>query len=320
MRIAALAALLLAGLGLAASARGGQAPGGGQIRGRVIDRTAPAHPLAGQVVRLAIVERGSSAERRAASDARGRFAFTGLPVGGIRVFLLRTDYRGVPYESDRIALTASEPARAVDLAVYDPAPDRSAVRVPLVFGVVEIAPGGVRVSVIERYENPTDRAIPATGQDPLTVPLPAGAEAVTPLAGWRDPRVAGGRIADALPILPGTLQVAYTYRLPARRELRVPWRLPDGAQDVEVLVAPGAGVAGEGLRRAGTVTEAGRRYQRWSGGPVRPGGQVAVRLRGVPPAEGAWPGAVAAALALVLGGGLAHALRRESAGEGRRAC
>ncbi len=286
----------------------------GEIAGRVIDRTAPAHALPGRVVRLEIVERGSSAERRAVTDARGRFAFTGLPVGGIRVFLLATEYRGVPYESGQIVLTTEAPARSVDLTVYEPAPDRSAARLALVFGVIDVARGGIRVSTIQRYENATDRAVPAGERDPLTVPLPRGAEAVSPLAGWRDPRVADGRITDVLPLLPGVTQVAYAYALEARAAARVPWRLPDGAGDVEVLVADaGVRVAGDGLRFVGTVTEAGHRYQRWSGGPVPRGGEVSLRLEGVPAGQDAWPAAVAGGLAIVLGGGLAHALRTRRA-------
>ncbi len=288
------------------------APGPGQIVGRVIDRTAPVHALPGQVVRLAIIERGASSERRAVTDAQGRFSFTGLPVGGIRVFLAGTEYGGVGYESDRIVLTPSAPARSVVLLAYEPARSRSAAQVPLVFGVVEVARGGVRVSVIQRFQNPTDRTVVATARAPLVFPLPGGAEAVSFTGGWRDPRVVDGRIEDAIPILPGALQVAYAFGLEARgRTLTVPWRFPDGAGDVEILVADrGVGVTGDGLRPAGIVTEAGRRYQRWSGGPVPRGGRVSIRLAGVPTAQDAWPGLVAGALALVLGGGLALALRR----------
>jgi hypothetical protein len=278
----------------------------------VIDGTTPSHPLAGQVVRLAVVERGSSSERQGVSDAQGRFAFTGLPVGGIRVFLLGTEHQGVPYESERIVLAASSPMRSIALTVYDRARDRSGVRVGLVFSIVEIARGGVRVSIIQRYENPTDRTAGATARDALTFPLPQNAEAVSFLAGWRDPRIVAGRITDTIPIPPGAQEVAYTYGLQARRSaLVVPWGLPDGAVDVEVLVGDhGVRIAGDGLHRAGSVAKAGHSYERWSGGPIPPGGQVSVRLEGVPVVHDTGPGAVAAVLALVLGGSLAVALRR----------
>jgi hypothetical protein len=285
----------------------------GQIVGRVIDRTAPVHALAGIQVRLSIIERGITAERRAATtDALGRFAFTGLPVGGIRVFVVSIEHGGVTYQSSRIVLTPQTPVRSVALTAYESAPNRSALRVGLVFGVVEIARGGVRVSVIQQWLNPTDRTAVTTAQDPLAVSLPPAAEGVTPLSGWRDPHVSGGRIEDAVPVLPGSFQVAFAYGLAAGRSaLVIPWNLPEGAQDVEILVArQGERIAAEGLREIATVTEAGREYARWSGGPVPRGGGVSVRLDGIPSDQDVWPGVVAAALAAVLTGGLVLALRR----------
>jgi hypothetical protein len=123
-----------------------------------------------------------------------------------------------------------------------------------------------------------------------------------------------------MPILPGATQVAYGYGLPGHGRVVVPWRLPGGAGDVEILVADtGVRVSGEGLRAVGTVTQAGRRFERWSGGPVPPGGSVALVLDGVPRSGDAWPGALAGALALLLGGALSRAATRGSGSAGRRA-
>ncbi len=287
----------------------------GQIVGRVVDRTAPAHALGGQDVRLAIVERGTSAERRVTTDALGRFAFTGLPVGGIRVFVVSTEHGGVRYQSGRIVLTPSSPVRSVVLVAYEPAPNRSALRIPLVFGVIDVTRGGIRVSVIQQWLNPTDRTAVTTASDPLVVPLPPGAEAVTWLSGWADPHVVGGRIEDAVSVLPGSRQVAFAYGLATRRpRLTIPWTFPEGAGDVELLIARGVRITADGLRPIGIVTEPGRSYERWSGGPIPPGGQVMVRLDGIPTAQEAWPGVVAGGLAAVLAAGLAFALRRPRAG------
>ena len=313
LRRTALAALAIwLGAALTAPALPAAAATVGRIEGRVIDRTAPAHPLAHQRVRFMVIERGVLSERETRSDARGAFAFTGLPVGGIRVFVLSTVYRSVRYDSDRVVLSASSPVHSVDLTVYEPSPDRSVLRTPVAFAVVEIARGGLRVSVIQRFDNPTDRVVAISPRDPLIFPLPRGAGLVRFLGGWRDPRVDNGRIEDAFPIFPGTTHVAYSYVVDVRRsEVTLPWTLPYGAEDVEVLVADvGVQVAGDGLRPLGTVTGRPGRYLRWSGGPVALGGQVAVRLQGVPVGQAPWPGVVAVALALTLGIGLALGLRR----------
>ena len=169
------------------------------------------------------------------------------------------------------------------------------------------------MSAIQRFENPTDRAILISPEDPLAFPLPPGAGSVSPLAGWQDPRVGRGRITDAFPLRPGSAQVAYAYTLDAREShLALPWSLPYGAEDVEVLVADvGVGAAADGLRAQGTVAGPRGRYQRFGGGPIPPGGEVVLRLRGLPLGHDPWPGTVAAGLGLILCVGLVGALRRQ---------
>jgi len=181
-----------------------------------------------------------------------------------------------------------------------------------VFAVVDIASGALRVSAIQRLENPSDRTIVVASRDPLTFPLPPGAESVRYLAGWRDPRVDGGAITDAFPLLPGATQVAYAYGLRTGRAVTLPWTLQYGAADVEMLVADaGASVEADGLLARGIIRgPAGGRYLRWSGGPIPPLGKVVLRLGNLPSARDPWPAGVVVTLALVLGAGLAAALRR----------
>lgn len=292
------------------------APSGGRIHGRVLDRTAPAHPVAGQTVRLTIVERGASSDQQSASGPSGEFDFTGLPVGGIRVFLLSTQYRGVRYVSDRIVLAPEAPVRAVDLAVYDASSSRGAVRGTLALAVVDVAKGAMRVSVVQGFLNPTDRTVIVSSGDPMVFPLPEEAEHVQTLAGWRDPHAGHARITDTFPLLPGNTEVAYAYELNTKgSQRRLPWLLPYGASDLQVLV-PEAGVrfAAEGLSAQGSVTGPRARYTRWSGQSVRPGAEVVMHFRGLPAARDPWPAAVAAGLAVALFGGLALTLRRSRGG------
>ncbi|MHB8732840.1 MAG: carboxypeptidase-like regulatory domain-containing protein [bacterium] len=285
----------------------------GIIRGRVIDRTAPAHPVAGLPVRLQIVERGTSAEREARTDAAGAFVFGGLPVGGLRVFLLSTEYQGAPYDgAQRILLTSEAPVRDLPLAVYDAGADRRALRGMLLFAVVDVVPGALRVTTVEQVQNASDRTVVTTAADPLAFPLPRGAIAVQTLDGWRDPHTAEGRITDARALPPGVAQVTYAYQeRPRGGDAAIEWTPPFGAERVEILVADAhLRVAGDGMRAAAPVTASGRRYTHWSGGPVAPGAAVALRIGGLPTAGDRWPAVLAAALAAALGVGLVVALRR----------
>jgi len=308
--IAAASAAATAGTGTA-----------GEIRGTVFVRSFPAHPVAGQRVRLEIVERGSTSTRDTTADPQGRFTFAGLPLGGLRVFLVQVDYRGVPY-TRRVELTPAAPTSDVPFAVFESTEDRAAVHGTIAFGVLEPLQRGLRVSIIQRLENDTDRAVVVTEEDPLVFPLPdvspspRGTEPIEFVGGWHNPQAVRGAITDAIPVLPGVMEVAYAFGFePRATSATLRWRFPYGATDVELLVAAdrGIGVSGSDLHAAGAVTERGQRYARWSGGPVNPGAAVSVRLDGLPVFADHWPEIVAGVFALALACGLAAALRRTPA-------
>lgn len=292
----------------------------GEIRGSVVDHTPPAHPVAGQPVRLEIVEPAANSTRDTTTDSQGRFVFPGLPLGGVRVFLVQVEYGGVPYTA-RVVLTAAAPVQDVPVSVFVATADRSSVRGTIAFAVVEAMRGALRVSVIERLSNETDQAVAVTDRDPLVFPLPTispvapGTEPIRFVGGWREPRVTNGAITDAIPVLPGATEVAYAFGVePRARTATLRWEFPYGATDVEILTDPSITVSGEALHAGGIVTERERRYARWSGGPVRSGDAVSMRLDGVPVSVDVWPQAGAGGLALALACGLAVALRRRPRG------
>jgi hypothetical protein len=89
------------------------------------------------------------------------------------------------------------------------------------------------------------------------------------------------------------------------------WTLPYGAADVELLVSErGLTASGPDLHARGVVAERGRRYSRWSAGPVQPGRAILVRLDGSRVSEGRWPEVAAGILAVTLAGGLVLSARR----------
>lgn len=233
----------------------------GEVRGTVVDRTLPVHPVAGQLVRLEIVEPAATSTRDTTTDALGRFAFRGLPVGGTRVFMVRVTYSGVPYTA-RAVLTAGAAVHDMPVSVFAATTDRAAVRGTLAFAVFEVLHDAVRVSVIERLANTTDRAVRVTDANPLTFPLPVlspRSRAAVPVAfvdGWRDPHIREGVITDAIPVLPGVIQVAYAFGLAPRiSTATVRWEFPYGASDVELLTDTSLRLSGAAVHGRGIVTE-----------------------------------------------------------------
>jgi hypothetical protein len=317
LRAAGIAALLAAAWGVGSRAAFADAAAqpsalhSGVIRGHIVDHTPPARPVAGQLVRLHIVERGTSSERQMRTGADGTFVFAGLPVGGLRVFLVSTEYEGAVYQgAQRIVLTPDAPVRDVPLGVYDAGVDRGALRGTLLFSVVDIVPGALRVTTVEQVRNESPRTIVPTRTDPLVFPVPDAAVAVEPLDGWKDPRVEAGRITDTRAVPPSGVQLTYAYQeRPAGRRASLSWTPPFGAARVEILVSDAhVGVAGAGLRDAGPLTASGRRYVHWSGGPIAAGGTLRLRLDGLPAAGDRWPGLAAGGLAAALAVGLGSAL------------
>jgi hypothetical protein len=188
------------------------------------------------------------------------------------------------------------------------------------FMVVESDGGALRVSVIQRLATAPDHVILGGERDRLLFPLPEVAprprrvEAVDFVSGWRRPRVVNGVIVDGVPPLFAAGEMAYAFVFePRGATATVRWILPYGANDVEMLLPErGIRASGAGLRGGGGVTERGRRYVRWSAGPVRPGDAISVRLDGLAASDGGWPEVTAGILAVALACGLVVALRRRS--------
>ncbi len=108
------------------------------------------------------------------------------------------------------------------------------------------------------------------------------------------------------------LQVGYAYGLePRARRFTLDWALPYGATDVEMLINdPALRVSGVGVRGAGVLSESGRHFARWAAGPIPRGGEIAWTFDGLAGRDDRWPAIAAAVLCVLLGGGLAAALRR----------
>lgn len=186
------------------------------------------------------------------------------------------------------------------------------------FMVIEPAGRALRVNVVQQLSVVPDHVILGTERDRLALPLPemsprpVRSQPVDFVAGWRSPRVSNGVITDAVPALFTAGELAYAVVLqPRSSTAALRWTLPYGATQVVLLVPDHAILAsGAGLRGGDVVTERGRRYVRWSGGPIAPGGTFAIRLEGLPAADSRWPEAVAGFLGIALACGLIAALRR----------
>ncbi|MBM3469212.1 MAG: carboxypeptidase regulatory-like domain-containing protein [Armatimonadetes bacterium] len=298
MRFLRVVAALLA-VGLSASYAGG-APAGGTATGLVRNATTGQPVPDAEVALVFIGPEGAVQVGRARSDARGRFAFSGLPDGR---YLVQSVRNGVTYAVHAV-IGGRGPVEVV-LQVHD-ASDRVPLRISLLGIAVEARTGYVRVSEAVHLQNAGSQ----TFLGAVVFPLPLGAKYVTFHQGLHQPRVEAGAIVDRLIVRPGTHQVAYGYSVAASGEVDLGRRLPLPVERLELFTTDPAQARSPRLQQATPVPSEGQDYARATARAV-PAGDMTLVVVGVPRVR-LWPApAAAAVLAGLLALGLAWAALRE---------
>lgn len=291
------AALLAAGLAVGSAAG---APAGGTAAGVVRNGTTGQPVPDAEVALVFIGPEGAVQVGRARSDARGRFAFSGLPDGR---YLVQSVRDGVTYAAHAVT-SGGTPAEVV-LQVHD-ASDRVPLRISLLGIAVEAQKGYVRVSEAVHLQNAGSQTFLGS----VVFPLPPGARYVAFHQGLHQPRVEAGAIVDRLIVRPGTHQVAYGYSVAASGEVDLGRKLLLPVERLELFTTDPAQARSPRLQHATPVTSEGQTYTRATARAV-PVGDLALAVIGVP-ALRLWPApAAAAALAGLLVLGLAWAALRE---------
>ncbi len=299
MRRSLLVAVALLAAGLAVGSASG-APAGGTASGLVRNGTTGQPVPDAEVALVFIAPEGAVQVGRARSDARGRFAFSGLPDGRYLVQVVRD---GVTYAAH--ALVSSGAPAEVVIQVHD-ASDRVPLRVSLLGIAVEARAGYVRVSEAVHLQNAGSQ----TFLGGVVLPLPVGARYVAFHQGLHQPRVEAGAIVDRLIVRPGTHQIAYGYSVAGSGEVDLGRRLPLPVERLELFTTDPAQARSPRLQHATPVTSEGQTYTRATARAV-PAGDLVLAVTGVP-AVRLWPAPAAAALlAGLLALGLAWATLRE---------
>lgn len=296
------AALLVAGLavGSAAGVPAAGAPAGGTTAGWVRNGTTGQPVPDAEIALVFIGPEGAVQVGRVRSDARGRFAFSGLPDGR---YLVQSVRDGVTYAAHAV-ISGGTPAEVV-LQVHD-ASDRVPLRISLLGIAVEARAGYVRVSEAVHLQNAGSQTFLGS----VVFPLPPGARYVAFHQGLHQPRLEAGAIVDRLIVRPGTHQVAYGYSVAASGEVDLGRRLPLPVERLEMFTTDPAEALSPRLEHAAPVTSDGQAYTRATARAV-PVGDLALAVIGVPALK-LWPApAAAAALAGLLAMGLGWAALRE---------
>lgn len=186
----------------------------GTITGRVVD--GHREPLPGRQV---VVRRFRGTQVEAslatATDANGRFRFGGLRVAPTIAHTVSTDFGGVTFRSNLIVLDPHASRAEVELRIARPTEDPDVLRVDVDSTAFVGDERGAQVLQVLRIHNTSDDAY--VGGLPL--PVLAGAAAFEARSGLDQTRLRlrDGGLVSIAPVLPGTLEIVYTYALPVRR-------------------------------------------------------------------------------------------------------
>jgi hypothetical protein len=173
-----------------------------------------------QVVLIAFQGQEQTERQVAVVDAQGQYRFEGLDVDGGWAYLVRVSYGEVVYSSGVLAFQEGQTELQSDVTVYETMTDDTAVRVARAHILISLLDGGLSVTELYVFENPTDRTY--VGKDEIDgrrwtsrFLLPKAAHDLA-----LDDGTLGGRFllaqdgfVDTEPQWPGGTTVVYSYEL-----------------------------------------------------------------------------------------------------------
>ena len=303
MSAGALGALLLLAAPLAAQAPpqvtgpGGEVPkppaGEGVIRGRAVVPGSTLVLADLSVALYALRPDGAPGLVGTVTDAEGRFAFEGISPATDIVYLVGTEYGGVPF-AQRAVFEVGSPELFVELELRESVETGTALEVPEVTYKFDWVGGQLFVQISHRIVNPLGEVVYVAedrraGRDPVfSAGLPASiAEYIDGQGGARTDLVRDGdSLAFWGPVYPGPQDLRYGYLLDGTGgetgtdRIEIIDTLPEGAGRLRVLV-PGSEAAPQGSSLGADAEQVAiddREYASYAGARIAPGGAVRLSL------------------------------------------
>jgi mono/diheme cytochrome c family protein len=220
----------------------------------------------------------------------GVYTFTDVIMPEGRAFLAGVDYASATYGSDIAIVDPATPNLNLQITVYEPTTDASALTTDRVHFLFDFSSPDV-LNVVEVFiiSNPTDQAVvaPTEGGPVVTFPLPEGytnLQFQDGALGDRYVEVPQG-FADTTPVSPGSgqYQVIFAFQMPYDRKLTFvqPMSLPTSAV---VIMVPDNGVRVDSsmLEDGGTRDYQNTTYRMFNGSSLLAGSSLEFSLTGSP--------------------------------------
>ena len=253
---------------------------GTSISGRVVDGTRGGG-VAGLGVTLHLLAGQSEVGTKSATtDGTGAFSFTDIGTDATE-FVVTATYRGVPYESGRVAIGQTAD---VTLKVYEPSTSPKDVVQTSWVVWIDRDPAGIAVQQSLTWQNSGKTAyvggetLPDGRHVVVRLPLAAGASGFQFLGAFLETPgfVQGTSFVHTEPIVPGKTEGTLWYVAKSVSKLSFPVLLPTGT--FELYVPTDMKMTSPQLTAAGQTTDNGITYQQFTASDLAVGTTIDVTL------------------------------------------
>lgn len=311
----------------------GQSGQAGELSGRLVNKTPGGKVPSGlEVSVMALGERGHEVRAKAQAGPGGQFSFSGLVAEAPANYVVSTSYQGVNYSSEPVTLSAKEPRRNLELAIYETSRDSSNIRIKNLHLVVSVNPGYLVVGYVVLLENVGNRTFKPGekgGEEGLRLPLPAGYTQASLAEGANPDNVKANPegIILAEPFSPGNRQLFISFKMAYHSSsLRWSQKVAYPTEGLDLFLPQGrVRLTSEQLKEIAPVQIRGQAYRRFRATSVSPASLVSLEFSELPRVQTGFKWPLAIGFALLLFAGLVYSLVNHGdqgkggppAGEGR---
>jgi hypothetical protein len=285
--------LLLLGLSTGLAKADG---GDGVIEGQLINGTAGGASVVGQTVTLRVYDDQQQIdEQTTETDVDGAFRFDGLATGAGFHYRVLVIYQGVSYQSQVEQILQSDLPLRLNLTVYEATEDNVGLWIEQSHTMVAFSPGAAVIYEMMVINNRSDRSYVGSepvsggmgGKATLHFPLPSGARDLKPLEGLMACCIidTDDGFVYSMPVLPGTQQVVFSYRVPYQgSSFELDQLLVYPVAEFNVLMPESeVAITSDNLSDVGLVTSGdGTAYRRLTGSDLSSEARINIRFENIP--------------------------------------
>ncbi|MBI4304601.1 MAG: hypothetical protein HY665_09740 [Chloroflexi bacterium] len=202
-------------------------PGNGIVEGQLVNGTKGGSSVAGQDITLITTLKGTeSGSSTTKTDAEGRFAFEGLSTEPDSAYAMSVTFQQAVYTTESFSLSSNETTKSIVLDVFDSTTSAEVIKIQAAHTVVYVEADSLQVLEFASFINEGDRTyigsrestVVAGRRETLQFFLPEDVTDFQPMAGLVDYRISQTQdgFVDTVPVMPGTKEVVYTYKVDYR--------------------------------------------------------------------------------------------------------